>query len=369
LVLSIKPLRVALLGYGLAGKTFHAPLIGAVDGLELCAVASRDAEKVRTDLPAVSVHSDPFELVASPQIDLVVIATPNETHAPLARAALEANKHVVVDKPFTLDLAEARDLLSVAERKGVLLSVFHNRRWDSDFLTVRHAIETRAIGTVVHFESHFDRFRPAVSDRWRERRGPGSGVWFDLGPHLIDQALQLFGLPDRVQASLASQREGAQTDDWAHAILFYGERRIVLHAGMLVAGGTNRFVVHGTEGTLVKRMADQQESQLLRGVRPGMPGWGDDPDCLVILDCNGAAGSVAAISGDQRRYYRGIVDAIAGAAPNPVSPIEALAVMAILEAAANSARHQISVAVPMTQQECAAWGRIQNSRQLTNRIG
>lgn len=351
----VRPVRVGLFGYGYAGRTFHAPLIGVEAGLRLCAVASRDAAKVQADWPGVAVHDDPFALAASPDIDLAVIATPNDTHAPLARAAIDAGKHVVVDKPFTLNLAEARDLVARAERRGVLLSVFHNRRWDSDFLTVSRAIAAGAIGRVAHFESHFDRFRPQVRDRWRERAGPGGGIWFDLGPHLADQALRLFGLPDAVQASLAVQRDGATADDWAHVVLSYAERRVVLHAGMLVAGGASRFVVHGTGGSLVKTGSDRQEAQLLAGMAPGGEGWGVDPDALRIHGPDGDEHRIAAERGDQCGFYRAVAAALDGSGINPVPPIEALAVVAVVEAATTSAREGRTVGLTLTHGELAAY--------------
>jgi predicted dehydrogenase len=352
---SSTPVRVGLIGYGFSGKTFHAPLIIAVAGLELAAIASRDAAKVHADLPSIVVNSDPLAIATSNEIDLVVIATPNESHAPIARAALAAGKHVVIDKPFALNLAEARELVTLSERHGVLLSVFHNRRWDSDFLTVRRAIGDGLVGAVTHFESHIDRFRPQVRNRFREQGGPGSGLWFDLGPHLVDQALQLFGLPDRVQGNLAQQRTGALSDDWAHVVLDYQERRVILHAGMLVAGGTQRFTVHGDEGSLVKEKADRQEQQLLGGMRPGDTGWGEDANALLVYDRSGTPRSVLATAGDQRLYYRGIVDALRGNGSNPVTPIQALAVMAVLEAAAESALMRASVEIAISSKERAQW--------------
>lgn len=351
-----KPVRVGLIGYGFAGRTFHAPLIGAVEGLSLDAVVSRHPDAVRADLPGVGVRPTAEALLADEAIDLVVIATPNETHAPLARAALRAGKHVVVDKPFALDLGEARALVDLAGRTERLLCVFHNRRWDSDFLSVRAAIADGVIGRVTHFESRIDRFRPQVRDRWRERDVPGGGIWFDLGPHLIDQALLLFGLPDRVVASLARQRDGALTDDWAHVVLLYGERRVILHAGMLVAGGSARFVVHGTGGSLVKQAADRQEAQLLAGMRPGDAGWGEDADPLVVYAGDGTARHLPAHAGDQRRIYAEIAAALGGAGVNPVRPVEALAVMAVLDAAVVSARDGIAAELSLTNAERGQWG-------------
>ena len=186
------PVRVALIGFGFVGKTFHAPLIQSVPGLELTLVSSRHPELVRKSLPQAQVLDEPEDVAKHAGVDLVVIASPNETHVPLATAALNAGKHVIVDKPFTITLAEARRLRDLSRSKGRLLSVFQNRRWDSEFLGARQVIEDGRVGEVRHFESHFDRFRPEIRDRWREAGGPGAGLWYELGPHLADQALPAF---------------------------------------------------------------------------------------------------------------------------------------------------------------------------------
>jgi predicted dehydrogenase len=352
---SSPPLRVALVGYGYAGKTFHAPLIRSVPGLVLGTVVSRDAGKVHADLPDVEVVADVAVAMADRRLDLVVIASPNDTHAPLARAALEAGKHVVVDKPFALDLAQARELAAIAEREGRMLSVFQNRRWDSDFLGVRQVMEAGRLGAVTHFESHIDRFRPRVRARWREQAGAGSGLWYDLGPHLVDQALCLFGLPDRVLASLAVQRDGGEVTDWAHVLLEYGERRVILHAGMLVAGDSPRFVVHGTQGSVVKPKIDPQEAQLLAGMRPGDPDWGKDTDELLLYDADGQVERLASPRGDQRRYYVAVRDAVTGHGPHPVTPRQAITVMAVIEAAIASARERKAVELELSAAERDAW--------------
>ncbi|HIE9294359.1 oxidoreductase [Klebsiella variicola] len=350
-LMSNNTINIALIGYGFVGKTFHAPLIRSVPGLNLAFVASRDEEKVKRDLPDVTVIASPEAAVQHPDVDLVVIASPNATHAPLARLALNAGKHVVVDKPFTLDMQEARELIALAEEKQRLLSVFHNRRWDSDYLGIRQVIEQGAIGTVKHFESHFDRFRPEVRVRWREQNVPGSGLWFDLGPHLIDQALQLFGLPQSVQGNIATLRDGAEINDWAHVVLNYPAHKAILHCSMLVAGGSSRFTVHGDKGSVVKARADQQESQLLAGVEPGSAGWGQDDDKLVIYDASLQAHSQATPQGDQRQYYMQIRDALNGQIANPVPPVEALAVMAVLEAAVRAAESGMVQTLDLTDEE------------------
>jgi len=338
-------IRVALVGYGFVGRTVHAPLIEATPGLRLAIVASRQREIVLSELAAVEV-TDPDTAFAHENIDLVVIASPNDSHFSLARAALQAGKHVVVDKPFTTTLREARELTALSHAQGRLLSVFQNRRWDSDFLTVRTVIEQGVMGDVLHFESHMDRFRPQVRDRWRELPGPGSGLWFDVGPHLVDQALQVFGMPQEITATLANQRVGAQTDDWAHVLLDYGRRKVILHCSLLVASGSPRFTVHGTRGSLIKRLPDQQESQLRAGMRPDDPQWGIDSDCASFYDGESPPREIASQRGDYGEYYRAIVMALNTGSPSPVSPEEAINVMTILEAAARSSAEGTTVSFP-----------------------
>lgn len=348
-----KTINIALIGYGFVGKTFHAPLIQSIEGLTLAVVSSRDEEKVKRDLPDVLVVATPEEAIQHPDVDLVVIASPNATHAPLAALALNAGKHVVVDKPFTLDMQEARELIALADEKQRLLSVFHNRRWDSDFLGIKQVIEEGRLGKVKLFESHIDRFRPEVRVRWREQNVPGSGLWFDLGPHLIDQTLQLFGLPQSVQGNIATLRDGAEINDWAHVVLNYPEHKVILHASMLVAGGTSRFTVHGDKASVVKAHIDQQEAQLLAGVIPGSESWGEDSDDMVLFDAAGDATRLKTPKGDQRQYYINVRDALTGTIGNPVHPVEALAVMAVLEAAVRSSETGSTQTLELTAEERA----------------
>lgn len=328
---------VGLIGYGYVGRTFHAPMITATPGLELVAVASSRAADVNADYPDVHVV-DADGLIARSDVDLVVIASPNDTHRPLAEAALTAGSHVVVDKPFTLSLQDARAVVDTADRCQRIVSVFQNRRWDSDYLGIRQVIDGGLIGEVAHFESHIDRFRPSPRDRWRENPGPGAGLWFDLGPHLVDQALQLFGLPEAVTADFGCLRAGSRTDDWVHVILDYPRRRVVLHGSMIAAGAHTRFLAHGTEGTVVKRRSDIQEDQLRAGFLPGAPGWGEDSDDMLLYDAAGRQTRRPTPPGNQLRYYSELHGAITAKGPNPVPRQQILAVMAVLDAGRRSAR-------------------------------
>lgn len=331
-------INAALVGYGFAGQTFHAPFLTSTPGLALRRVVSRDAAKVQAELPGCHVGSLD-EVLADSSVDLVVIATPNDTHAPIARQALLAGKHVVIDKPFALDLAEAEALVELAEKQQRLLSIFHNRRWDGDFLTVRRLLAEGALGKIAQFESHFDRYRPQVRQRWREAGGPGSGLWFDLGPHILDQSLQLFGQPDWIQADLAAQRPGALSDDYFHVVLGYGEMRVVLHGSCLVSATMPRFVIHGSEGSFIKFGMDVQEEQLKLGLRPPAANWGLDPEpgqLSRMVEGQPLVQAVSGEAGDYGAYYRGVCAAIRGEASNPVPAVEALAVMALLDLARES---------------------------------
>ncbi|MCD9006134.1 oxidoreductase [Luteimonas sp. XNQY3] len=343
-------LRVALVGHGLAGRVFHAPLIKATTGLMLHTVVSSDAGKVHADLPGVRVVAEPQAAFTDPAIDLVVIASPNLTHAPLAIAALQAGRHVVVDKPLAIDLAEAQSVAAAARTSGRLLCVFHNRRWDADFLALRALIHAGTLGDLAEVHSHFDRFRPTVPDRWRERAGPGAGLWLDLGPHLVDQALQLFGLPQAVQADIAIQRAGAEVDDYVHVVLRYPRLRVVLHAGALVPGAGLRFAVHGTRGSWLKHGLDPQEAALRAGRVPGASDdWGVDPapGRLLRVDADGTVRDAPSptAAGDYRAFYAGIRDAIREGAPQPVTVDEALDVMRVLQAGIDSAANGCVVAL------------------------
>jgi predicted dehydrogenase len=293
---------------------------------------------VVADAPAAATH---------PDVDLVVIASPNVTHFPLARAALAVGKHVVVDKPFTLDAQEAAQLARMAG-PGQLLSVFHNRRWDSSTLAARRMLAEGKLGTVRHAAMHFDRFRPVPQARWREDDTPGGGIWLDLGPHLLDEALLYFGAPLAIQADIVQLRPGARTDDAFHAVLRYADGlRVELGASMLAAAPRPRIVLHGTRGSYVKQSLDPQEAALKAGLLPdGSTRWGADAeDGIATIEEEGTLQTrpVATPDGAYQAYYGGVRDAILGTGPNPVTAEQASTVMRLLDAGRLSAEQRREV--------------------------
>lgn len=339
-------IRVGLIGYGYASKTFHAPLIAGTPGMALAAVSSSDATKVHADWPSVPVVSEPKHLFNDPNIDLIVIPTPNDTHFPLAKAALEAGKHVIVDKPFTVTLSQARELDALAKSFGRVLSVFHNRRCDSDFLTVKALLNEGTLGEILFFESHFDRFRPQVRNRWREQAGPGSGIWYDLAPHLLDQAVNLFGLPVSMTVDLAQLRPGAQTTDYFHAVLSYPQRRIVLHGTMVAAAESARYILHGTRGSFVKFGLDPQEERLKNGERLPQEDWGYDMRDGIVTRVEGeerVEETLLTIPGNYPAYYAAIRDALNGTGDNPVPASQAIQIMELIELGIESAKHRATL--------------------------
>lgn len=355
-----KRLRVALIGYGFAGRTFHLPLLLSEPGMNLCVVGSSRPEAVLAALPQVEVCTAE-QAAVHPEVDIVVVATPNEQHFSLAAAALQAGKHVVVDKPFTVTLEEARGLVRIAKKADRLLAVFHNRRWYSEVMATREILASGRLGEVSHYECHMDRFRPAVRRRWREDRGPGAGLWYDLGPHLIDQALWFFGVPDTVEASFATMREGGETEDWAHVQLRYlrGGRdrlRVILHASLLVSGGGPRSIVHGSKASWAKYGGDVQEAQLMAGMMPWEAGFGVDADPGVLFDGEtGERTDIPVPVGDQRGYYAGVWEAIVEGKPTAITGEHGVAVMAVLEATMRAGREGRVAPVLLRDKERLAW--------------
>jgi len=356
------PIKVGLIGFGFAGRTFHAPIIHGVEGLNLAAILQRHGDDAAPAYPGVRVVRSLPEMLAIDSTSLIVVATPNDSHASIARECLAAGRDVVIDKPFALTHAEASEVAKVAEQRGRLLSVYQNRRWDGDFKTLQKLIASEELGRIVTYESHFDRFRPARRPgAWREESGPGTGVLFDLGPHLIDQALVLFGTPDAISADVRLERNGAAADDAFDIILYYPSLRAHLRATMLASRPGPHFVVHGTRGSYIKFGLDPQEDALKRGEKPragqskGSADWGKEPTEAWGTLTLGAVGSptdrgipahaseerrVPTEAGDYRGYYENVRDAILGKAALAVTPAAALCVMRVIELAQQSSRER-----------------------------
>jgi scyllo-inositol 2-dehydrogenase (NADP+) len=347
-------LRTALIGYGTAGAVFHAPLIAAVDGLALTAVVTSNPtrrEHLRRAHPDATLLASPAEIWADKtSYDLVVVASPNGTHVPLARAAVDARLPVVVDKPLAGRASDARALVAHAEAHRVPLTVFQNRRWDGDFRTMRRLLTAGAVGHPLRLESRFDRWRPAVAvDAWKESADPADagGILLDLGSHLVDQALVLLGPVRSVYAELDTRRPGAKVEDDVFLALHHlSGARSHLWASALAGQLAPRFRLLGNAGAYVTWGMDPQEAALRAGHRPGSPGWGDRPA--------GEWGQVGAgdavrphrtLSGEWTRFYAGVVTALTTQAPMPVDPRDAVRVLTLLDAARRSASAGVVVDV------------------------
>jgi predicted dehydrogenase len=344
-------IRAGLIGYGLGGRAFHAPYLRTIPGFALHTIVSRDFAKVHADLPDTTVVPDVTTLLGESSIDLVVVSSPDALHAGQAVAALEAGKHVVVDKPFATSLADARRVADAANAAGKLAIAFQNRRWDADFLTLRDLIDRGELGDIVELESRFDRWRPEPATTWKDAREGGS--WFDLGPHLIDQALQLLGQPLGITADIDTRRPGAPAPDYFHAILRYPNARAILHSSKLQAAHSLRFAVHGTRGSWVKHGLDVQEAATVGGALPEGADWGRDPvDGTLTRD--GETHEVPTLQGDYRCFWLAVAAAIRGAGPNPIPPEDAIAVLTVLEAGMQSTRERREISLPARQHAAMA---------------
>jgi scyllo-inositol 2-dehydrogenase (NADP+) len=336
-------IEVGLVGFGLAGRSFHAPVIRAVPGLRLAAILQRTGTEAAEKYPDVRIARSMEELLSIPEIRLVVIATPNETHYPFAKQCLEAGRDVVVDKPFTTTLEEAVSLVQFAKEKKRLLTVYQNRRFDGDFQTIRQLVAAGTLGRIVRFETTYDRYRPNLKPAaWRETTQPGSGILFDIAPHLIDHALVLFGLPQAITADIRTERENAVVDDAFDLTLHYpNSMRAVLRSSILAAATRPRFVLFGTQASFVKIAFDPQENNLRHGRIPTDTAWGAEPEenWGVLTTPSGDSFERRPIPSDNcdyRDYYANVRDAILGRAQLAVSPEYAIDVMRLLVLARQS---------------------------------
>ena len=345
-------IKVGLAGFGFAGRVFHAPIISAVAGLELNAILERSGNEAALRHPNARIVKSMDELLAIDEIKLVVIATPNVSHYPLAKQCLLAGRDVVVDKPFTTTYAEAAELVDLARQRGRLLTVYQNLRSNGDFRTIRRLVESSRLGRIVLYEAHFDRYRLQLRPgAWRERAEPGSGVFFDLGVHLIDQAIVLFGLPEAITADIRIERDGAVVDDAFDVTMHYPRTCVLLRASMIALAPDVRYIVRGENGAFVKYGIDPQEAALKRGEVPRDDTWGREArekwGVLYTPEGNSLRSeTIATVPGDYRLFYANVRDAILGNAPIDVTHEQMLNVMDALESARESSDRGCTEAFP-----------------------
>lgn len=338
-------IRAGLVGFGLGGRVFHAPLLSSVEGLELAAVMERSSNNAAARYPGITTYRSLEALLADPSLDLIVVTTPNGTHFDVARQALEAGKNVVVDKPTCVTSAQIAQLISLATERGVLLVPFHNRRWDSEFRTIQKLLHEGSLGRLVHFESTLDRWRTAVRVPWKDDSSLGGGLLLDLGTHLADQALTLFGKPEAVGAELVRERDGEGAEDSFTVRLRYPGLWVTLAANQLSSLERPRFHLRGNKGNFWKIAPDLQETALNQITRITDPAWGQEPPAdwgtlLVEVDGSSVTRPVPSIPGDYRLYYAGVRDAILGKAPGPVTALDAWRVSRLLEWATASSEQR-----------------------------
>lgn len=346
---TLQPISVGLASFGMSGLIFHAPLISSNPGFRLSRIVERTSEKSRERFPQATIMRSFEELVQDPDLELIVVNTPNELHLDMARQALEAGKHVILEKPITVTSAEARILIDLARSRNLVLSVFQNRRWDGDFQTVQQVVQSKLLGQIVEFEGHFDRYRNYIeANTWKEEAGPGSGILYNLGSHMIDQALVLFGPPHAVTAEVGIQRPGGQVDDYYHLTLHYPGLRVLLRSSYLVREAGPRYSLHGTEGSFIKHGLDPQEEQLKAGLRPSASGWGlEAPEFWGLLNTNVQGlhftGRVETKAGNYPFFYQNIYRAIREGKELAVKPEESLLGLRIIETAIQSSQEKRTI--------------------------
>ena len=341
-------IRTGLIGFGLSGSVFHAPIIEGVDGINLVAVSGSNHTAIKDVCPGVQILL-PQELILSEDIDLIIVASPNDSHYALTRMALEAGKHVVLEKPMVSDVHDGYRLLELAERSNGKLTVFHNRRWDSDFLSVKHVLDRGELGQLHTYKAHFHRYRPEPRQHWREQDADSAGVLFDLGSHLIDQALCLFGMPETVWADCRRLREGAEACDAFTVRLNYTGLVVELACNPLIVSPGPGYELHGTRGSFYQEKGDPQEGQLRTGMGPGHCdyGHGDASGELYRLEQDHSDAVKVELTppecGCYQVFYQKLVSAIQSDAPLPVSAAEALRVIEVIDLALHSSEERRAV--------------------------
>jgi len=332
-------IKTAVVGFGLSATVFHIPFIQASPAFELVAISSSQKDTIQKTLPGVAVYDSAESMIEHADADLIIITAPNTAHYPLMHLALSHDKHVIIEKPFVTNVEQGEKILALSRSKNKVLAVFHNRRWDGDFLTVKHLLKAGSLGKVKYFESHFDRFRPQVQHRWREQPGEGSGALFDLGPHLIDQALELFGPPEAVTARCLPLRDNAQTDDFFNLWLHYVDKEVVLQSSPFASAPPLRFHVQGTEASYLKYGLDPQENRLKQGVLPKGDDWcAEDPEAYGVLHQAEKQLVIPTQLGGYQHFFHNVAETIAGKADLVVSVEEALDSLKIIELAMQSTK-------------------------------
>ena len=335
-------IKVGVAGYGISAQVFHIPFLVALEEFELTTILERTKNEARQKHPSVKIARTIEELVADKETELIVITTPNETHADYAAKALRAGKHVVLEKPFANTAGEAKELIGIARRSGRILSVYQNRRYVSDYLTIKDILAENLLGEVHEFNAHYDRYRAeARPNAWREKDFPGSGILYDLGPHLIDQALSLFALPVAITADIRMQRPHAKVDDYFNLWLDFGFMKAILHAGMLVREPGPRYLIHGTKGSFIKPGEDVQEGKLRAGEQPAGADWGREPEAYhgtLHTEMNGGIvkKTIPSRIGDYGQYYKNIYQSIRHNAPVQEKPEHGYNTIRLIELAIQS---------------------------------
>lgn len=340
----METIKTALCSYGMSGLVFHGPLLQANPGFSIVKILERKKKESAGKHPGAELVKSYEDILEDARVELVVVNTPDHLHYEMAGRALKAGKHVVVEKPFTLRTEHADELIRLAQDNELLLSVFQNRRWDGDFLTVKEIIRKQKLGRLVDFESHFDRYRTEIQESWKDR-STGTGTLYNLGSHLVDQALQLFGMPEYLYCDSRILRDGALTDDSYDLILHYPETKCMLRSSYLVREPGPRFILHGTGGTYLKWGIDPQEEALKHGSVPGLPGWGEEEESFWGK-INALEGELfvqaryPTLPGNYMAYYDNIYGAIRENRPLEVRPEEARDVIRVIEAAYRSSREK-----------------------------
>jgi scyllo-inositol 2-dehydrogenase (NADP+) len=336
-------IKTGIIGFGLSGRVFHAPFLHLHPGFELAAVVERHGERSKKIYPYVGLLKNYRALLADKAIQLVVIATPNGLHYPMAAECLAAGKDIVIEKPFTNSVKEAEELIELAAKHGKKIFVYHNRRFDADFLTIQKLLQTGSLGSITYYEAHFDRFSPKIKpNAWRDKKLPGSGILFDLGPHLIDQALALFGMPHSIRARLSAEREGSCVDDQFEIELFYPHHSALLKAGMMVKDPGPRYLIRGTKAIFSKYGIDPQEARLKAGEMPGDVNWGEEEQqylgTLIPVGHDQQGGiKVPGEKGNYMKFYQNVFDVLSGKnIPMLITAEEARNVIFIIEKAFES---------------------------------